>query len=73
MPNGITFLHAAAWQESKEVVVCLVEELRADVNQMMAQGWTPLMLASGMKHDKIVTYLLKKGADAQKLQKVSAG
>jgi hypothetical protein len=45
--------------------LCLVEELGASVNLATKYGVTPLMFASAKKHEKIVRYLLKIGADAQ--------
>jgi hypothetical protein len=62
---GSTLLCIAAQNGNKEMVVYLVEELGADVNKAALHGETPLMLASSKKHEKIVRYLLKNGADAQ--------
>jgi ankyrin repeat protein len=65
--DGGTPVNLAAQTGNKEMVVFLVEHLGADVNLASKRGSTPLMIASVMKHEKIVRYLLKNGADAQKL------
>jgi glutaminase len=43
----------------------LINEVGADVNQATHDGRTPLTVASANKHEKLVRFLLKKGADAQ--------
>jgi ankyrin repeat protein len=52
--DGCTALYIAAQMGNKELVVCLVEEFGADVNQTGKNGSTPLMIASAGKHVKIV-------------------
>jgi hypothetical protein len=46
-------------------VVCLIEELGADVTLVNERGITPLIAASARKHEMIARYLLKNGANAQ--------
>jgi ankyrin repeat protein len=43
----------------------LVEVLDANIKQAALDGSTPLMVASLNKHEKVIRYLLKKGANAQ--------
>jgi hypothetical protein len=43
---------------------CLLK-LRADVNQADKDGITPLMIASMRKHEEVVVWLIKAGADTQ--------
>jgi hypothetical protein len=40
-----------------------VEELGADINRSQRGGFTPLTVASHHKHDKIIRWLIKHGAD----------
>lgn len=52
-----------AVEEGKEVVVKLLLEKGASVNEADDEGWTPLTLACDRGHDAIVAMLLAKGAD----------
>jgi ankyrin repeat protein len=63
--NGTTALTIAAGKGDLDMMRCLVKELGADVNQATHDGRTPLMHASFMKHEHVVVWLLKNGADSQ--------
>jgi hypothetical protein len=63
--EGYASLHSAAELGLFDMARCLVKELGADVNIATRIGSTPLMLASVNKHHKLVTWLLKNGANAQ--------
>jgi hypothetical protein len=45
------------------VVRCLVDEGGADVNQASHDGSTLLMVATSMKHRRVIAYLLQHGAN----------
>jgi hypothetical protein len=62
---GSTPLHTAARMGHLALVRCLVEVLGANVNEARKDRATPLMLAARMQHKKVITYLLKHGADPQ--------
>jgi hypothetical protein len=47
------------------MVQCLVKDLGANINLAMKNGSTPLIVATITKHEMIVRYLLKNGANAQ--------
>jgi hypothetical protein len=55
----------AAQRGHLDVLQCLVEEFGADVNLAAHDGRTALMMASYGRHEKLVKWLLKHGADAQ--------
>jgi ankyrin repeat protein len=55
-------IHAAEYGQLN-VVKCLVAELSADVNPAAHNGQTAFMTASLKKHEKVVRWLLKHGAD----------
>jgi ankyrin repeat protein len=63
--NGCTALIIAAELGHLSVVKCLVTELGANVNLAMSGGQTALMIASLGKHDKVIRWLLKHGANIQ--------
>jgi ankyrin repeat protein len=60
-----TALLAAIGSGNLELVRILVKEFGADVNLVSYDGSTPLIVASHLKHEKIIKLLLKAGADAQ--------
>lgn len=61
--DGITALHAAAFQGHLDCVKILVKEGHVDVNAADNVGGTPLMRASVGANADIVSYLLAEGAD----------
>jgi hypothetical protein len=63
--QGMIALFGAAGKGHLSVVQCLVEEFGVDVNHRDHSGCTALMMASYGKHDKVIKWLLKHGADAQ--------
>jgi ankyrin repeat protein len=48
-----------------DVVRCLADEFGDNVNQAKHDGFTPLMAASHGKHDKVIRWLTKHGADVK--------
>jgi hypothetical protein len=63
--DGVTPLFLAAQNGLLLVVRCMVKELGADVNKGKQDGVTPLMSAAANKHEDMVAFLLKYGADPQ--------
>jgi ankyrin repeat protein len=63
--DGCTPLFITVKKGHESVVRCMVKELGADVNKSTHDGSTPLMVAAYKHKFKIVTFLLKYGADAQ--------
>jgi ankyrin repeat protein len=62
---GLAPLHYAAQAGKMAVMQCLVRDFGADVNQAKLDGLTPLMMASANKHEDLVRWLAKAGADTQ--------
>ncbi|XP_066432603.1 ankyrin repeat and SAM domain-containing protein 3 [Eleutherodactylus coqui] len=56
-------LHTAASIGQYEVVQCCVHRRDVDLNQPNLGGWTPLMYASYIGHDAVVSLLLEAGVD----------
>ncbi|XP_056389966.1 ankyrin repeat and SAM domain-containing protein 3 isoform X2 [Hyla sarda] len=56
-------LHTAASIGQYEVVQCCVRRRDVDLNQPNLGGWTPLMYASYIGHDAVVSLLLEAGVD----------
>ncbi|XP_075686591.1 ankyrin repeat and SAM domain-containing protein 3 isoform X2 [Rhinoderma darwinii] len=56
-------LHTAASIGQYEVVQCCVRRGDVDLNQPNLGGWTPLMYASYIGHDAVVSLLLEAGVD----------
>ncbi|XP_073409602.1 ankyrin repeat and SAM domain-containing protein 3 [Dendrobates tinctorius] len=56
-------LHTAASIGQYEVVQCCVRRKDVDLNQANLGGWTPLMYASYIGHDAVVSLLLEAGVD----------
>lgn len=56
-------LHTAASIGQYEVVQCCVRRRDVDLNQQNLGGWTPLMYASYIGHDAVVSLLLEAGVD----------
>jgi ankyrin repeat protein len=63
--DGTTPLHIAAQKGYLATVRCLVKELGADVNKARQDGATPLMIAANCKHEDVVTFLVKYGANVK--------
>jgi ankyrin repeat protein len=63
--NGTTPLHIAAQKGCLAIVRCLVKEFGADINKARPDGATPLMIAANCKHEDVVTFLVKYGANVQ--------
>ena len=64
--EGVTLLHFAAQEGHLEVVRCLVEEKRANVNEQDNYGKTPMDYATITGSSGVVTYLVAHGGNAQK-------
>jgi ankyrin repeat protein len=47
------------------VVLCLVKELIADVNQPTRDGVTPLVITARCEQEDVVAFLVKYGANVQ--------
>lgn len=64
-PGGYnTDLHAAAFDNDDELMDTLLSSGSADIDRRgNPRGWTPLMVAAGEGHSKVVGILLNKGAD----------
>jgi ankyrin repeat protein len=62
--DGVTSLWLAASLGNLDMVRCLLK-LKANVNQAAPNGVTPLMSASFGKHEEVVVWLVKAGADTQ--------
>jgi hypothetical protein len=65
-------LFVAARQGHLNMVRCLLK-FRTDINKASNIGETPLMAASLNKHAKVVTWLIRAGADPQTLAEFPAG
>jgi hypothetical protein len=63
--NGLTALTMAAPNGHLVVVKCLVAELGANIDQTTHDGCAALMMASYWKHDKVIRWLTRHGADVQ--------
>jgi ankyrin repeat protein len=63
--DGITPLHIAVQKGYLAIARCLVKECGADINNSRQDGVTPLMVAAKNKHEDVVTFLVKYGANAQ--------
>jgi hypothetical protein len=61
--DGVTPLFLAAQNGLLLVVRCMVKELGADVNKGKQDGVTPLMSAAANKHEDVVAFLIKFGAN----------
>jgi hypothetical protein len=61
---GYTALWLVAANGRLDLVRCLLK-LHADVNQADIDGMTPLIAASMRKHEEVVVYLVKAGADPE--------
>jgi uncharacterized protein len=59
-------LYVALQESSLKVAQLLIEWPKTDLNQLNAQGESPLMLAALKGHVKIAEALVKKGADVNK-------
>jgi ankyrin repeat protein len=62
--TGDTPLFIAAQNGNMASVCVLVKELGADINKTNS-GITPLMAATSGKHEDVVRWLVKEGADTQ--------
>lgn len=60
--DGYTALHCAAYSNSFDVAVLLVQN-GASVNALTEDGWTPLHSASRWNSDSVAGLLLSQGAD----------
>jgi hypothetical protein len=67
VPHPCTLHRDVAAQQGHEAVILyLVKECGADVNQACHDGWTPLMIAASNKYEKkLIKTLLQLGADPQ--------
>ena len=63
--SGLLPLPTAAFLGHLDVVRYLVKELRVDINQADEKGCTALMAASMGKHNHVIRWLVKEGADVQ--------
>jgi ankyrin repeat protein len=61
--DGFTPLMIAAQMGKMAAVKCFVKELGADINKPSPLGATPLMVAARHTRSKIVTWLVKEGAN----------
>ena len=61
--GGLTALVYATRQDCLECVKLLVEQGKADINQVTHYGWTALLTASQNRHYRIGAYLLEHGAN----------
>jgi ankyrin repeat protein len=61
--GGLTALVYAARQDCLECVKLLVEQGKADVNQVTHYGWTALLTATQNRHYRVGAYLLEHGAN----------
>ncbi len=61
--GGLTPLVFAAREDCIECAKILVEQAKADVNQITHYGWTPLLTATQNRHYKLASYLLEHGAN----------
>jgi ankyrin repeat protein len=65
-PGSYLPLAAGANQGQLDAVLCLVNELAADVNQVDKYGRTALLLATKNRHSHVVSCLLELRADVNK-------
>ena len=63
--SSITPLHAACFCGQKDNIVQLLLKAKANVNALDIQGYTPLCIAAGKGHEKIVELLISAGADIE--------
>jgi ankyrin repeat protein len=61
--GGMTALDYAAREDDLDCAQILVEEAKANVNQVTVDGWSPLLLATQNRNYKLAEYLLKHGAN----------
>ena len=61
--GGLTPLVYAARQDCLECVKLLLEQGKADINQVTHYGWTALLTATQNRHYKLGAYLLEHGAN----------
>ena len=68
--DGMTSLHLAAQNGHLEVVHAILNQnnkQRKFINMQDEGGWTPLVWACENRHEEIINYLLKRGADPLKI------
>ena len=61
--QNYTLLHAATNYNQLDIVRFLIEEMNAEVNAKDSNSNSPLHVACSNGNDKIIEYLLEKGAD----------